>query len=181
MTIWPTISRIQTSRKFRCCSIFIMTSYTVCVLIILWMMSTTSPAPFSNCSIEESYPGHTSSLPQHTVSTECQKLQKMPLIKGLSQINGTAVNATDCSNSLTLTLIYDRDFQYPVSYSNDPYICKSSQKSAASKDRVETNKQTNKQTDGHNQSRVTLHTNTVGNHITQKSHCQFYFTGTLLV
>ena len=70
---------------------------------------------------------------------------KNALIKGLSQINGTAVNATDCSNSLTLTLIYDRDFQYPVSYSNDPYICKSSQKSAASKDSG--NKQTNKQMD----------------------------------
>ena len=64
MTIWPTISRRQSSLGFR--DLFnksCMQSRTVCRLTILWITSTTKPAPCSNFNIEESYPGHTSILP----------------------------------------------------------------------------------------------------------------------
>jgi len=65
MTIWPTISRTQASWNVpgdlwdKSC----MQSQTVCRLTILWITSTTKPAPLSNFNIEESYPGHTSILP----------------------------------------------------------------------------------------------------------------------
>jgi len=75
MTIWPTISRMHSSLTDappRWCMLC-MTSYTVWVLIILWIISTTSPGPLSNCNIEESYPGHTSSLQKRITVNKYQK------------------------------------------------------------------------------------------------------------
>ena len=109
ITIWPTISRRQDSLNvaadlsYKSC----MQSRTVCNETILCITSTTRPGPFSNCSIEVSYPGHTSSLQQqHSTG-----LGSTPSLAGsflrLRVISGVCLenSISDWQEGLTVTSI----------------------------------------------------------------------------